>query len=259
MSRTEGDEHTPSESLTTASAALSRGPVDFLPTIARLEQRANKARKRSRWAIVLLMAGAYGSASVLALNVLPERHGEATDAYLTDKPINRKTPEESLAYRVDIIANQLIVPNLYSKDGTRLPVAVSRYEESGFLKTELKDALTDLETAAKIADMGQGSNSETRDLAPIISTAVFSLGVVGIMVLLIQISVMFIRYHLRLAEFYDAQADALRASGGDPELAYSLLQHFSPNAIEIGKTPTTLYEKALDAIRSVASRSSSSP
>lgn len=70
---------------------------------------------------------------------------------------------------------------------------------------------------------------------------------------MIQISVMFIRYHLRLGELYDAQSDALRASGGDAALAYALLQHLSPNAIEVGRTPASLYEKAFETIQAVAS------
>jgi len=70
---------------------------------------------------------------------------------------------------------------------------------------------------------------------------------------MIQISVMFIRYHMRLGELYDAQSDALRASGGDAALAYALLQHLSPNAIEVGRTPASLYEKAFETIQAVAS------
>ncbi len=77
-------------------------------------------------------------------------------------------------------------------------------------------------------------------------------GAISFGILFIQIALNFMRYYARLAELYDAQADALLASRGDADKAYVLLQQFSPNAIEMGKTPTTLYEKALEAITEVA-------
>ncbi|WP_417382907.1 transposase [Gimesia sp.] len=45
-----------------------------------------------------------------------------------------------------------------------------------------------------------------------------------------------------------AQADALRASGGNLHAAYGFMEHFSPNIIDMGKMPASFYEKAPDAI-----------
>lgn len=59
------------------------------------------------------------------------------------------------------------------------------------------------------------------------------------------------RYYARLAEFYDAQADALLASGNDPALAIEFLEKFSPASIDFGKAPVSIYEKALDAVAKV--------
>ena len=89
---------------------------------------------------------------------------------------------------------------------------------------------------------------------PILSTGIFSLGAVAFVILLIQIAVTFMRYHTRLAELYEAQADALRASDGNSDRAYKFMEQFSPNAIELGKMPTTIYEKALDTIKEVSKK-----
>ena len=60
------------------------------------------------------------------------------------------------------------------------------------------------------------------------------------------------RYYARLAEFYDAQADALLASGNHSHLAIDFLDRFSPTVIDFGKTPMSIYEKALDTVGKVA-------
>lgn len=124
-------------------------------------------------------------------------------------------------------------------------------QETQRLRVELKEALDDLERAVKI-EAQRRPDPISSQLTSITSTVVFSVGAMVFVYLLIQIAIMFIRYHTRLAELYDAQADALRAAGGDAALAYGFLQHFSPNSIELGATPTTLYEKALDAVKEIA-------
>jgi hypothetical protein len=62
------------------------------------------------------------------------------------------------------------------------------------------------------------------------------------------------RYYARLAELYAAQANALRASNGDPEVAFVFIQHFSPVSVDIGMAPSTVYEKAFETIRAVAEK-----
>jgi len=113
-----------------------------------------------------------------------------------------------------------------------------------------------LERYKKIAEIGkvQAGSPDTSRISAAIESAVFSLGAVAFVVLLIQIAVSFMRYHTRLAELYEAQADALRASGGVTNRAYAFIDHFSPNAIELGRAPTTLYEKALETVKEVAKR-----
>ena len=60
------------------------------------------------------------------------------------------------------------------------------------------------------------------------------------------------RYYARLAELYDAQADALLASGMNPLIASDFIGKFSPLSIHFGKTPSSIYEKTLDTIGNVA-------
>lgn len=87
-----------------------------------------------------------------------------------------------------------------------------------------------------------------------LSTLAFSFGAVAFMILIIQISVQFMRYYARLAELYNTQADALRLCKGDTEVAFKFMEHFSPVSVELGKAPTTVYEKALDTISTVAKK-----
>ena len=77
-------------------------------------------------------------------------------------------------------------------------------------------------------------------------------GAIGLAVFLMQIFLQSLRYFARLAEYYDAQADALTAAAGDSELAVVLLQHLSPLPIEFGKTPTHIYGKVLEALGGIA-------
>ena len=80
----------------------------------------------------------------------------------------------------------------------------------------------------------------------------FSIGAVAFVLFLIQIAVQFMRYYAKLSELYSAQAEALRASDGDVEVAYNFIQHFSPTSVDIGSAPTTVYEKALDVVSNIA-------
>lgn len=88
-------------------------------------------------------------------------------------------------------------------------------------------------------------------ISPIIVSAVFSAGAIGIILLLIQISMNFVRYYVRLAEAYDAQADAVRAANGEPELVSVYLKDFAVTGIEFGKAPISVYERAIDAMAEV--------
>jgi beta-lactamase regulating signal transducer with metallopeptidase domain len=197
--------------------------LDFTSTIARLETRAIAARKRARTAGILLFLGVYGIVGVMFYNlVLGENRvlSESLDAF-TD---GRQNIVKPFVRRVEHTMSKLIGTES-EYDALTVEYTNPSVEEATALKIELKEALTDLEKAVVIAEIGKKDEPAGDSIVPVVSTAVFSLGAVGTLIFTIQLSVMFIRYHLRLGELYDAQSDALRASGGDATLAYALLQH----------------------------------
>ncbi len=109
------------------------------------------------------------------------------------------------------------------------------------------------ETAIDIAKASQNTIGATgkTDIQQAITRGGAVAGAIGIAILLVQIFVNAMRYYARLAEFYDAQADALLASAGNPYIATIFIDKFSPTSIDFGKTPVSIYEKALDTIKSV--------
>jgi hypothetical protein len=216
-----------------APTDLKATKLDFDSTVARLEQRAIGARKGARWAGYLLVLGVYGIIGILSYNLLGGDTTRCRDLITLGKRESGQTIEGLFERRIAHTMQLLIGPETGSQSKEQKFVPPSEAGRTA-LQTELKAALADLEKAVQIADIGKKSESGGSDNIPLVSTVVFSVGAIGILILMIQISVMFIRYHLRLGALYDAQADALRASGGDATLAYALLQHFSPNAIEVG-------------------------
>lgn len=128
-------------------------------------------------------------------------------------------------------------------------------DELAALNAQLDEAMARLERIRSIFGPDPTAPTESNVLVPILTTGIFSFGVIGIIVLIINICISFIRYHSQLAELYEAQADALKASGGSAELAYRFADKFTPTVIVMGKTPASLYEKALDVIKDVGGRS----
>jgi hypothetical protein len=103
-----------------------------------------------------------------------------------------------------------------------------------------------MSVAAKLTDLTK------TDYTQLLVSSIFSLGVVGFTVLLIQIMGNFIRYYARVAELYYSQADAIRISKGDVTAASEYSRILSPAGVDFGKSPVSIYEKALDAVSSFA-------
>jgi len=251
-----------------AAAPTTSRAVDFSETIRRLEARARKSRHRVRWVIGAL------AAVVLAGFVIAV--GETTNYTTLSKSfgliglkrssfdpnslrLNRTGVEAPAAGHVMYLLERLNGPQnpyyIFSYSmrdvfGKQDPYVAPTLEEAAALKAELKVALDDLERAARIADIGRHEPSIAEEIRPIVTTFFYSAGIVGVILLLIQICVTFIRYHLQLAEFYDAQADAFRAADGDPNLAIALLRRM-PSVVGFEKMPMSLYEKAIDAMKEV--------
>jgi hypothetical protein len=111
----------------------------------------------------------------------------------------------------------------------------------------------------KLVDLGtEGKMQKILEQTPttveVIVSSIFSFGVFGIFIYLMQISVAFIRYYSYAAEHYENQADALRASNGSAETAFSFIKHFSPPK-EITRVPRTLHETMLNTISELAKSS----
>ena len=121
-------------------------------------------------------------------------------------------------------------------------------KELALAQTDKKDA----DSEARIAAEKAQASADEGNLQALITRGGAVFGAVGILILLIQVFVSTTRYHARLADLYKAQAIALGASGGDVDTAKALLERLSPLQVDFGKTPTSLYEKALDTVSQVA-------
>lgn len=225
-------------------------PVDYTQIIGRLRQRAARARI-SRTTIGLVLVASIGAAvSFLVF--------KATDSSSTlsmkSRPIADffKASPSKVSTALSSRASKLVT-NLNTDDaGTADKPATKRSTaEVSTTKQQLKETLDDLDRAVQIEAKQKGES--TSEWQGVLSTAVLSLGAITLLIMLIQIAVSFMRYYARLAEAYEAQADAFLAAGGDPHLAYGFLKHLHVE-IDLGAAPTTLYEKALDTIKEVASK-----
>ncbi|MCW8930355.1 MAG: hypothetical protein OQL19_08975 [Gammaproteobacteria bacterium] len=222
--------------------------IDFKDTIERLELRAKRSRRR------VFVLGVMLFLSVILITTLLVSITSSPSSFVLRSfdGDSRTSIESPFVRRVkglmeDLIGSENIL-------GTRGKHVKPDEDAAKKIKIELEESLVILERVLKIADYGKTEKSQEFVWAPILSTGIFSLGAVAFVILFIQISVTFIRFHTRLAELYEAQADALRASDGDSERAYKFMEQFSPNAIDLGKIPTTIYEKALDTIKDVAKK-----
>ncbi|MEP4192444.1 MAG: hypothetical protein ABJN51_15265, partial [Sneathiella sp.] len=117
---------------------------------------------------------------------------------------------------------------------------------------EAKLAWNNAEVRAKDSQRAALEASQSGSLQTLLTRGGAIAGAVGILILVVQIFVNSTRYHIRLADLYQAQANAFRASNGNLETAKILLQNLSPLSVDFGKTPTSLYEKAMDTVRDVA-------
>ncbi|MCH7935657.1 MAG: hypothetical protein IH994_01030 [Proteobacteria bacterium] len=119
-------------------------------------------------------------------------------------------------------------------------------------ETELNDAKTALENAKRRSEeakefVGIVSLGETDIPTTAVRSALLAAGV-GIVILLIQNFANSMRFYALLGEFYDSQADAFLAANSNSDLSVTYLKEFPPKGIDFGKTPTSLYEKALDLV-----------
>lgn len=241
--------------------SLSAEPerVDFNETITRLELRAKRSKRKVVIITFLLFFSVVSSLIVVVINVfdLPNKYSPSISSQLRSAIVNpngggKSTLEDMLLVRIQSLLMSLTTLEQNWSSEADSAVTKKIQEHATYTQKEIESGIQNLEKVVKAKSIMQQPKDNTSVITSTIGSAVFSLGAVAFVILLIQIAVTFMKYHTRLAELYDAQADALRASNGDSELAYKFIQHFSPNEVEMGKTPTTLYEKALNTVAQVA-------
>ena len=91
-------------------------------------------------------------------------------------------------------------------------------------------------------------SSSLDSFSRLIVSSIFGFGAVGIAVWLIQLSITFIRYYIRLANVFDAQADAILLSEGEPEALKTYTEALSPEVVDFGQMPKSTQEKLLDTL-----------
>lgn len=251
--------------------------VVFDGAIERLRERSKGSRQRVKWAWSLLFISVALLLVVIFQLIYLDRYESAFQkerewAYLKTAAERASSESDPNAGRTETkfgevtyskkpspLAQSAVYLSTLIEQTSKIglsPQAVeraSRQEVDG-QRILLAQALDMHERLTKLENGVRKTADPYLTLAESLSTVVFSIGAVAFVVLMIQIAMMFIRYHTRLAELYDAQADALLASNGDVTHVEPLLQQFSPNSIDFGKTPSTIYEKALEAIRDVAKK-----
>ncbi len=121
--------------------------------------------------------------------------------------------------------------------------------EQKIVRENIAIALVNLDSAVSISNKGVAESN----YAELLTRLIYSVGVVGFLILFIQMIIMFMRYYARLAEAYDSHMVALRITNGDPNKAIELSAIFSPNHIDLGKTPSSLHEKVLESATHIIS------
>lgn len=232
---------------------------DFREAIHSISRKARRSRMRVNMIGVILVSSILVFAYAVYFSQVRNeyRFDYQTIGFSMAERLTNPSIEADLTRRVSFLVAELIGSDKVRKsiddDDDESFVPPSK-EEAAILEGKLSKALQDLELGIRIFEEDNVPRDESSAIVTAIASSVFSLGAVAFIIMLIQISVMFMRYHTRLAEFYDAQVDALKACGGDADRAIKFMEVFSPNSIEMGRTPTTLYEKALDTVKEVASK-----
>lgn len=94
---------------------------------------------------------------------------------------------------------------------------------------------------------------EDASLYLFLSTTITRIGAVLLLIFGVQILIGFYRYNLKLAAFYDARADALELLDENSlSDIQSVVEAFSPDKIEIGKSPATPIDDVARLIEVVA-------
>lgn len=115
-------------------------------------------------------------------------------------------------------------------------------------RIKIDETLAQWEHLKKIEAISAPQDIQASPWLPLVTEAAIAFGLLAFVGFSIQIGLMFMRYYARLAELYDTQVDALHLSGGDIPLAVTFMERFSPNSIDIGRSPKTVHEAVLESL-----------
>ena len=144
------------------------------------------------------------------------------------------------------VANKLGTISVNLLDKPSVSDKISRREES----VELAKLRLELE----IKKTEQATQSEhNSNIYILISAIVLRLASVLISLYLVQILLVFTRYHFRLSDHLDACANSLAVCNDTNDLS-TMVSLLSPTNIDFGKNPETPVEKILDVIKEALSK-----
>jgi len=219
--------------------------------IANLRYRAKMARRKLYWIIGLLLLAllavawislseAKTTAQQLSMQIFESRNGK----FGTSRP-SHGPPENAFAGKL----SELVYRQIGSQSNDETKPNIVPQADYDRIDQEIDKSLEQYAKAAGVSSsLYRQQFSGPASWQSLLNVALIDIGAIAFGLLFIQIAMSFMRYYAQLAELYDAQADALVAAAGDQDRAAKFLDQFSP-AIEFGKTPTTIYEKALEAVK----------
>lgn len=227
--------------------------VDFSNTIDRLEKRARRSRSRVHqlgkilfisifFVILIILSGLlFQSILISGQSFWPQ------DLWLSDID----SLQEAFIGDILTTMDQIAVSRSFREDFQPLP-----QEEIQILFRQIDETMERFRKFIEIIGdrTEKTALSDISSIVPAIVSGILGFGVVGIILYIINICLSSMRYHMQLAELYEAQADALRASGGDPDIASKFIDKLSPTSVPIGKMPASVYEKALETISEVTKK-----
>lgn len=234
---------------------LPRSSFDFDAAISKLDKRSKSSRRMvAIYAIFIMMFLVSVSVYLISQLTYSENISKIEET-LAQKANIRSNVEREASMGTEELINVYTnyIQGVLEKKIENNSIANPNGELNGFFNSEISEAINNIRSVKEFVDIPVFEATE-KDYSSLISTSILSFGVVGFVVLAVQICVSFMRYHTQLAELYEAQADALRAANGDATLAYEFMDKFSPTRVHMGKTPATLYEKAFDTIKELGAK-----
>lgn len=226
-----------------------------------LKSRARKARRTKSLIFSILMTVIIFMSVAVFYRVTSPNTNFVSFFNIADSLVKGSThePESVFLRPVDLLLNKVYPSSLYEvayrlDTGKNLEHEIITLDEKNKIYEDVDKLIGFYERAQRVSSKNEVLIPTKPTYSQGFTLIAFSLSVIGIVILAIQISVMFIRYYSQLAEEYDSQALALMMSSGDPELAIKFANTFNAQKIHIGKTPQSVYEKALDTISKMADK-----